>query len=98
MWEAGLPVSLAWIVNHEAYDLSPFSWYFSELLEECKRLADRPIVQALQARAPESFLKLWASDVGRAAGRAAPRKKSLGSSRTSIPFCHYSEEPSSKES
>ena len=94
MWEAGLPVSLAWIVNHEAYGLSPFSWYFSELLEECKRRAGVPIVAALQTEAPAGFRALWREDVERAATKILPS----GSSRHLASSCHYSEEPSSKES
>jgi hypothetical protein len=90
MWEADLPVSLEWMVNHEAYSLSLFASYFTELRVECERLADRPIVQALRTRAPESFLRLWREDVARAA------EKNSGSSRRSLSPCHYSEEPSSE--
>lgn len=97
MWEADLPVSLAWIVNHEAYGLSPFASYFSELREECERLADRPIVQALRTEAPEAFLSVWREDVTRAAGRAAAPEKNVGSSRRPVSVAHYSEEPSSAQ-
>ena len=92
LWQADLPVSLAWLANHEAYNLSSFGWYFSELREECERLADRPIIEALLARAPAGFVELWAADLARGA------EKNSGSSRRSLSPCHSSEEPSSAKS
>lgn len=91
-WQADLPVSLEWAVNHGAYNLSPFAWYFAELREECGRLAGVPIVAAMQTEAPEAFLKLWAADLARAAAQ-----NSLGSSRRPVSVAHSSEEPSSAQ-
>lgn len=94
LWAGGLPVSLAWTVHHEAYGLSPLSWYYSELRREAEELEGLPIASALQEPPPAAFSALWAADVA----RAAAAKKNPGSSRSLISLCLTSEEPLSEKS
>lgn len=86
---AGIHVSDVSSFPASDYGLSPLSWYASELRVECERLADLPIVAAMQARSPAGFLELWRADIARAA------QKNSGSSRRSVSIVHYSEDPSS---
>jgi hypothetical protein len=87
---AGLTPEERWCFPPDVYKVSSLERYTEALQGEPERLAGVPIVEALQARAPQAFLKLWAADVARAAA-----EKNSGSSRQPLSVAHYSEEPSS---
>lgn len=92
MQAAGVWVCDQWSFPSD-YGLASLSLYRDKLASEAELMADLPIVAAMQARAPESFLELWRADIARAA-----QKNSLGSSRRVDSLCHSSEEPSSAKS